>query len=121
MAGSLKWFKYTTDDGDNFGVLMDESNGEAVGNADFVVGDYLTVKYAIPRNIEPRYALYRTQDGRQTAKIIVTNPAASLANVPEQILLYDGTTNATLTRLVGEVVSPIPVHLDTGLNDGDVT
>lgn len=120
MAGSLKWFKYETDNGDSFGVLMDESNGEAVGNQDFVVSDYLVVRYALPRNVEPRYALYRTQDGKQTAKIILTDPAASIANLPAQILLFNG-VNANLTRVIGEVMAPIPIHLDTGLDDGDIT
>lgn len=120
MAGSLKWFKYESDNGDTFGVFMDESNGEAVGNDDFVTGDYLVVRYAIPRNLEPRYALYRSQDGRQTARIVLTDPAASVANLPAQITLFNG-VNANLVRVVGEVIAPIPIHLDTGLNDGDIT
>lgn len=120
MAGSLKWFKYETDNGDTFGILMDESNGEAVSNDDFVAGDYLAVRYAVPRNVEVRYAIYRTQDGLQSARIPLTNPAASLANLPAQILLFNG-VNANLTRVVGEVIAPIPIHLDSGLDDGDIT
>lgn len=120
MAGSLKWFKYETDNGDTFGILMDESNGEAVGNDDFVAGDYLVVRYAVPRNVEPRYALYRTQDGKQTARIPLTDPGASIANLPAQITLFNG-VNASLTRVVGEIIAPIPIHLDTGLDDGDIT
>lgn len=121
MAGSLKWFKYETDFGQTFGVKMDESNGEAVGNPDFEASDTLVVRNALPRNVKPRYATYRTADGRQSANVIVCDPDASLASLPAQILLFDGTTNAALTRFTGEVYSPIPNHVDTGLNDGDIT
>jgi len=54
MAGSLKFFKYTTSGGAEFAIKMDESNGEAIGNTDLVDAD-LPIN-ELPRNIIPRYS-----------------------------------------------------------------
>ena len=120
MAGSLKWFKYTTNDGDTFGVFMDESNGEAVGNADFGPADAGVVTYALPRNVQPRRASYRTSDGTQAVNVIVTSPTATVGTLPSTITLFSGAT-AGLTQFTGEIYRPIPIDVDTGLTDGDAT
>lgn len=118
MAGSMKWFKYETDNGEFFGVKMDESNGEAVGNTDFGIADDGAIIYTIPSNITPRYALYRTVSGDRSAKIIITDANDSLSTLPSQINLGTGEL-ANLTLFAGEVVKPVPISFDTGLNDGD--
>lgn len=120
MAGSRKWFKYTTDSGQVFAVNMDESNGEAVSNPDFGTTDTGVVTFALPRNVQPRTATYRSFDGRESANVIVCSNTATIANIPEQITLSSGTT-ANLSQFVGEVFRPIPIAVDTGLNDGDIT
>lgn len=120
MAGSLKWFKYTTATGDTFGVFMDESNGEAVGNTDFGPLDSGVINYALPRNLQPRRATYRTADGTQAVSVICTEPSASVATLPSTITLFSGAV-AGLTQFVGEVYRPIPIDVDTGLTDGDAT
>jgi hypothetical protein len=120
MAGSLKHFKYTTDSGDTFAVLMDESNGEAMSNADFGGGDEGVIVYFLPRNVKPRTATYRTIAGSESATIIVTSSAANASSVPSTITLASGST-ANLTQFVGEVLRPVPTSVDTGLNDGDAT
>lgn len=120
MAGSRKWFKYTTNSGQVFGVNMDESNGEAVSNPDFTTTDTGVITFALPRNVSPRQATYRSFDGKESANVIICDKDASIANIPEQITLSSGTT-ANLTQFVGEVFRPIPIAVDTGLDDGDVT
>lgn len=118
MAGSLKWFKYTTDFGDTFGILMDESNGEAVGNSDYEPADGV-IRFAVPRNVDVRVATYRSLDGRQQLRIPVCDPAATIVTLPGVVV--NNTVNYTLTQFVGERYNPIPFPGDTGLTDGDDT
>lgn len=120
MSGSLKHFKYTTDSGDTFAVLMDESNGEEVSNADFTPTDAGVITYFLPRNVKPRTATYRSIAGTEAANIIVCSNTATVATLPASITLGSGTT-ANLTQFVGEIVRPVPTDVDTGLNDGDAT
>lgn len=124
MAGSLKWFQYTTNSGDNFGLYMDESNGEVVGNADFapLVSD--AVIYALPRNVQPRTALYRSTDGRVSRRIAVTDPAATIATLPASftVAAIDGNPayQLNLQSFRGEEIKRI-VGFDSGLDDGDAS
>jgi len=124
MAGSRKWFKYTTDSGDVFGVNMDESNGELVGNADFAATDNETVVYALPRNVSPRSALYRSADGLVTRRIILTSADSNITNITSSFVVpaQDGNPVATmqLQSIKGEEVKRI-TSVDTGLQDGDAT
>ena len=123
MAGSIKFFVYTTDFGDSFAIRMDESNGEAVGNSDYTPGD-AAIRYMLPRNIQPRVATYRTLDGRQSRDIVVTNPAATTLSLPPSIVVADGSVaglDMFLAQFKGEVFRPVPSDVDTGLNDGDDT
>jgi hypothetical protein len=119
MAGSKKWFKYTTDSGDVFGTLMDESNGEAVSNADFGPLDDGAIGYQLPKNVQPRRATYRSVDGLESASIIICDNTDTILTLPAQVTLSSGTL-ANLTQFVGEVIRPIPTSVDTGLTDGDV-
>lgn len=123
MAGSLKWFQYTTDTGVDFGVFMDESNGEAVGNTDWT--DSSAGLFKLPKNVTPRYARYVSEDGRRAANIIITDNDADVTTVPATID-FDVAGSATpveltLTEFVGERIRLIPRADDTGLNDGDAT
>lgn len=124
MAGSLKWFEYTTNSGDTFGIYMDESNGEVVGNPDFapLVSD--AVIYALPRNVKPRTALYRSIDGKTSRRIPVSDPAASIATLPASFTVAAIDTNPAqqlnLTLFRGEEVRRL-TGFDTGLDDSDAT
>lgn len=118
MAGSMKWFKYTTDFGDIFGINMDESNGEAIGNSDYDGLDGV-IRFSVPSNVKPRMVTYRSVDGKQSTRIPVCDPAATILTLPGAIV-RDGVAMA-LTQFVGEQYNPIPNPLDTGLDDGDAT
>jgi hypothetical protein len=119
MAGSIKWFIYTTDQGADFAIKLDESNTEAVNAG---TQDYLnagTVVNALPRNIKPRYIRVRSGDGLTTRKLVCLTPTIfagitsgfSIANPNGAGVLF-------LVGKVGEKIS-VPFGVDTGLTDGD--
>jgi hypothetical protein len=123
MAGSLKWFKYAIASGAFFGVRMDESNGEAIGNLDVVDADLPLQQ--LPKNIIPRYVLYRSVDGLTTRRIVVTGNATDITDLPATITVASpvvGGAGIVLNRqsLVGEVQRPV-IAIDTAQTDGDAT
>jgi len=124
MAGSRKWFRYTSDDLRVFAINMDESNGEAVGNADMAIADDGTLD-TLPRNIKARYAMYRSLDGTVTRKVTVTSATATIATLPVSfdVASIDGNPAVAviLTSYTGEAQTRIPTGRDTGLLDGDAT
>lgn len=124
MAGSKKWFVYTTDQGDDFALLADESNTEALNGAtqDFVPG--LTLRYAVPRNIEPRAAVYTNLEGTRTIRCYaltqsIYNNIANNAQTIDDPITQGGTL--ALARLEPERIRLLPIAADTGLDDGDAT
>lgn len=123
MAGSLKWFKYTTSGGDSFGIKMDESNGEAIGNTDVVDADLPLQQ--LPKNIIPRYVLYRSADGLTTRRIPVTANNVDITDLAATITVASpivGAAGIVLNRqsLVGEIQRPV-IAVDTAQTDGDAT
>lgn len=124
MAGSLKWFKYTTDAGDDFGIYMDESNGEVVSNTDYAELTDADVVYALPRNVKPRTALYRSTDGKVQRRIAVTSNTANITTLPVSftVAAIDGNEayQVNLQSFRGEEIRRL-VGFDTGLDDGDAT
>lgn len=125
MAGSKKYFIYTTDDGTAFGLLADESNVEAVmeGSA----GDYTASndeKYLVPSNLKPRCAVYSSTSGTRKIKIPVLTRAKydSLpTDVPTITDPVAGTGTLMLTQMIPERITLMPMAGDTGLTDGDDT
>lgn len=126
MAGSIKWFIYTTDGGKDYAIRLDESNTEVVngGTQDYVAG--LSVADALPRNIKPRYVEYsnneRTRKIRcvcltQTIYAGLAGDVPAISSIPDPIA---GTGSLGLLALVGEK-RRLPVPYDTGLDDGDAT
>jgi hypothetical protein len=123
MAGSKKWFIYTTDGGIDFAILLDESNTEAVNGSTQDLLDTSTVQLAVPRNIRPRSLFYSNTDGTRTIKCVALTPTiytgapVSVPTIPDPL----GTGTLRLVRVRAEVLSPLPRGIDTGLNDGDAT
>jgi hypothetical protein len=124
MAGSNKWFVYTTDAGTDFALYADESNTEAVNGAtqDYVAG--VAIQYALPKNVTPRTAYYRSADGNRTIKCYALTQTiyggipANVTSIGDPIT--PGSTLG-LIRLRPEVIKRLPFAGDTGLNDGDAT
>lgn len=123
MAGSLKYFSYTTDLGDDFAIFQDEDWGELMGNA--AAAD--TMKYKLPGNIEPRYANYSSKSGKRTLQLIIGDDAKDLTAIPKTVTISTSNGEAAgnadddtlnLTSTVGERWKPITTS-DTGLADGD--
>ncbi|HJZ06430.1 MAG TPA: hypothetical protein VJ327_11370 [Patescibacteria group bacterium] len=121
MAGSLKWFVYTTDDGGVYGLFGDESNIEAINSG----GDYTgtpALTEAVPRNITPRRAVYGSVDGSRTITIPVLTSARLLELSTDVPTIADPLSSATLVLLrVRPEVRRLPIPNDTGLDDGDLT
>lgn len=117
MAGSKKWFVYTTSyDGTSFAIELDESNTELAGGAiDFPNGG--TVVYALPSNVKPRYARYVSADTLTVRNCVICDPAATVNPT-----IADPVSGQTLT-LVATVAEQIrlPRGEDTGLIDSDAT
>ncbi|MEB3282366.1 MAG: hypothetical protein VKK42_25960 [Lyngbya sp.] len=127
MAGSLKWFIYTTDTGNNMGHFMDEDWGELMGNTDVTTDP--SGLYGIPMNLEPRYALYRSNSGARQLKVVVGDNTATSDTLPQTITVdatngevSEQATDNTfyLSTLIGERYRPV-IAVDTGLIDGDAT
>lgn len=123
MAGSLKWFVYTTDDGQDFAIKLDESNTEAINGStqDYVSG--LSLMYALPRNLRPRELLYSTANRARTIRCVALTAtifANAPANVPTIVDPIDGST-LVLRAINPEKIRNLPFAADTGLTDSDDT
>lgn len=130
MAGSLKWTRYITDDGQVWGLIRDESNVESVvvadGDTDIATGS--TVVYAVPRNVEPRFATYKSQTTVKVRKITIPTrdqyDALAVNNTAISNRVFtDADLGETfeLQSVTPERIRPIVFSQDTGLNDGDAT
>jgi len=122
MAGSLKWFLYTTDNGETYALKADESNVEAVngGTQDFL--NDTEVIFAVPRNVKPRYALYTSADETRQIKCVCLTTTI-YNGVPENVpTITDPIGGGTLTlkRIRPEIIS-LPFGKDTGIKDADDT
>lgn len=125
MAGSIKWFVYTTDAGDDYAIRLDESNTKAVngGTQDFTTG--LATKDALPRNIKPRTIFYTNQARTRTIKCValtqtIYNGAIGGGVTTISDPIAGGAATLGLIRARGEQIN-LPVPFDTGLIDGDET
>lgn len=125
MAGSIKWFVYTSDAGDDYAIRLDESNTEAIngGTQDYVPG--LAFTDALPRNITPRAFYYTNIERTRRIRCVALTKAiydGIIAGAVNSISdpIAGGAATLGLIEARGErKILPIPI--DTGLNDGDPT
>ena len=122
MAGSNKWFIYTTDSGADYALQLDESNTEAVnaGSQDYL--NDATVVFAVPRNVRPRYAVFENAAGTRSIRCVALTPEIYAAIPGTVTTITDPIAGGTLSlkRIRPEVIT-LPFGVDTGLNDGDAT
>lgn len=118
MAGSLKFFTYTADDGTTFAALRDESNIEAANEGGTIVIS-TAAKYKVPSNLRPRSAVFVDNTGRIRRDVTIMNPTA-FAALTSASTIVDQVSGETLRLKMkkGEVLT-LPNLQDTGLNDGD--
>jgi len=121
MAGSLRWFVYVTDDGQEFAALLDESNTEAIAAQDqnWTTADPI---YSLPGNLKPREAVFQNAAGTRNLRVVVPTKAlydalTPASTIPDQIA--GGGATLTFVRKRNEVLRRTPSAADTGLNDGD--
>jgi hypothetical protein len=130
MAGSKRWFKYTSDGGTAYSVILDESNAEATVNALKIVQNRTAAHPFLPCQIQMRYLLaFLDSDQKVRRKFWVGNPAAvssivSGANKLSADYLTAGSPEDwTITYYSGErekVMLPLDTDsFDTGLDDAD--
>lgn len=125
MAGSLKWFVYTTDDGTDFALELDESNTEAVNGATQDYVPAVAIKYNLPKNVVPRSAYYRSADGTRTIRCVALTRTiydgipTNVSSIADPIA--GGSATLGLIRVRPEVIRNLPFAGDTGLTDGDAT
>jgi len=113
MAGSIRWFNYTTDGGVTYSIQADRSNIAAVNPSGTGTPSSLVVG-AVPRNITPRYALFADISGTIRRKVPLLTPADVVAVTATLSFVPQGeTATVTLTYLVGERIR-LPKLQDTG-------
>lgn len=132
MAGSKKWMKYTADDGIQYGVVIDESNGEAAGFEDYAdpaQGQPQTALPVLPKGAQMRYINVVDPTSGARRQIFVGKPDDDLwTGVATQILLPLVASNGLIAALTAFLVASSvgekftrPISKDTGLTDGDNT
>lgn len=118
MAGSLKWFIYSDDRGQDWALLADESNVEAA-NAGNVQPITPAAEYKLPGNLKPRRAVFQNNTGliRRNIPILTQAQAAALSGTDT---ITDQSSGETLNfkTIIGERLT-LPTLGDTGLLDGD--
>jgi len=124
LAGSKKYFVYTTDAGTDFALLADESNTEALNGGTQDYADGVTVQYELPRNLKPRRVIYGNAAGTRRITCYALTEAVydgAVAGVPTITDPIAGTGNLTIVDIIPEIRKRIPIAIDTGLTDGDAT
>ena len=118
MAGSLKWFTYTDDRGNDWAILADESNVESV-NGVAVQPITPAAEYKVPGNLRPRTAIFLDVSGLIRREIVVLT-AAHANTLTGATTIVDQSSGETLNfkTLKGERLT-LPTLGDTGLLDGD--
>ena len=129
MAGSQKYMVYRSDNGKDYAVKIDESNGEVANFDDYsllyeIAGVPLP---PLPKGMTMRYANL-SRDG-STRKVWVGKPDSPimLGAVVSLLLSFFGagafaeSVTWVISSVIGEKSPPRPAIADTGMLDGDAT
>lgn len=95
MAGSRHDTLYTTDKGVQYYLNVDKSNWSAANGSFGIAGVDVD---AVPRNIRPRYALYRSEDRKYSVKVAI-GTLAKFADLPPTITNYAGIECKLINRV----------------------
>lgn len=113
MAGSVRYYNYTTDGGVTYALLADKSNIASVNPSGAAAPGTLPVA-AVPRNISPRYALFQDASGLIRRRVPLLTPADVAAVTPTLNFVPQGeTATVTISYIVGEKTR-FPKLADTG-------
>jgi hypothetical protein len=114
MAGSKRWYVYTTNNGTDFAINLDESNTAETSATPTFWGSTDSI-FTLPRNIRPRGYYY--ESSTSTRRIFLTfltqtDFDAAPASIDDPL-----TAGATLVRGTPreERRRPVPRPFDTGL------
>lgn len=113
MSGSIRWFVYRSDNGQDYAIKADKSNVAAVNPSG--AGTPATLPPAsVPRNIRPRYALFSDTTGQIKRKVVLLTPAdvTALSNTASFTPTGE-TATVQVSTLVGEKIT-LPKLADTG-------
>jgi hypothetical protein len=123
MAGSKKYFVYTTDNGTDFALLADESNTEAVngGTQDYANG--VSIIFELPRNLRPRRLIYANVARTRKITCYALTQAIFAGATTAVLTIADPIQAGTLSLIdaIPEERKRIPIAADSGLDDGDAT
>lgn len=123
MAGSLKWFNYTGDNGTVYAIFADESNVEAVNGTTSDYNPATATGGKVPKGVSIRYGEYESPNGLRTIKVPILTPTLYTTLLTDGDSIADPINSANpslnLVRLTPELTRRQPKINDTGINDGD--
>lgn len=121
MAGSRRWFTYVTDGGTSYAINLDESNTELANGAAANVS-VLGLVASVPKNVTPRYVLFKDASGNYSRRVVGLTVASFNALTAASTLTFpvEGAAGVDMAPSFkrGESIR-IPATVDTGLLDGD--
>lgn len=121
MAGSRVRYTYTAENLETYALDCDRSNANAVNSSLVLAPATLT---SLPKNIKPRYVLYRSLNGKVQRKCYIMLPPTDIDALPltyNVLVSKSGATGEEVTLYrsfySGEKFSFPPDAIDTGLTD----
>lgn len=113
MAGSMAWFRYTSDNGQTYALKADRTNIASVNSSGATPATALPNE-SLPRNITPRYAIFSDTSGRIVRKVPLLTPADVTALVAtKNFTPPEEAVPVTITYVRGETIR-LPRIVDTG-------
>lgn len=112
MAGSIRWFQYTTDGGVNYAIRGDKTNIQAVNPS--AAGNPANLPTgSVPSNVKPRYALFSDVTGLIKRRVPILTATDLAALTPTTNFTPSGeSVPVTLTSVRGEKLT-LPRLIDT--------